>query len=202
MTTTPQNPVDSVQVPQTVGLSPEVAFSIVGQAGLNPVFQVRQVPGQPLPGVATQWGQAPESFTGQPAAEGERPAQIVGQSPLAGTWVPRGSVLYMEWAQSGTEPKKGSPVPWIIAAVLSALFIVFLVVLAVTRNGDAEPESSTSPAQTQTQTATATATATETVTQRTTPEPPRTVTATATQTETATATATETQTATASPQAP
>lgn len=178
MTTTPQNPVDSIQVPRTVGLSPEVAFSIAGQAGLSPVFHVRQVPGQPLPGVATQWGQVPASFTGQPAAEGEQSAQIVGQSPLAGTWVPRGSVLYMQWARSGAGSTKESPVPWIIAAVLSALFIVFLVVRAVTSSGDAEPGSPTSPTVTQTLTATATSTQTET------------------------ATATETQTATASAQAP
>jgi len=55
MTSTwPQNPVDSVQVPQTVGLSPEVAFNVVGQSGLAPMFQVQAVADQPLPGVATQ----------------------------------------------------------------------------------------------------------------------------------------------------
>ena len=68
MTTMPQQPVESVQVPQTVGLSPEVAFNLVGQAGLAPMFQAQQVSGRPLPGIATQWGQAPASFAG-PAPE-------------------------------------------------------------------------------------------------------------------------------------
>ena len=106
MTSTwPQNPVDSVQVPQTVGLSPEVAFNVVGQSGLAPMFQVQAVADQPLPGVATQWGQTPASFAGQ---------QPVPQPPLAswprtrcrGPGFPRGSVLYMEWVEGAPPPKK------------------------------------------------------------------------------------------------
>lgn len=197
MTTMPQNPVDSVQVPQTVGLSPEVAFSIVGQAGLAPMFQVRQVQGQPPPGVATQWGQAPASFAGQPSGQGASTAQIVAQSPVAGTWVPRGSVVYMEWAEAGAPEKGGAPVGWIIASALMALFVAFIVVWLVNRDSGPEPaDTSGSPTATETQTATAT------VTEEAQPRPTRTVTATATETETATATATETQTETASPTAP
>lgn len=199
MTTMPQNPIDSVQVPQTVGLSPEVAFGVVGQAGLAPMFQVRQVPGQPLPGVATQWGQAPTSFTGQPSPQGPSTSQIVAQSPVAGTWVPRGSVVYMEWTEVAAPEKKGAQVGWIIASVLMALFVVFVVLWLVNRDSSAEPaETSGSPTATETRTATAT------VTEQAQPRPTRTVTATATETETttATATATETETQTASPTAP
>ena len=45
-----QNPVDSVQVPQTVESEAEVAFNVVGQSGLAPMFQVQAVADQPLPG--------------------------------------------------------------------------------------------------------------------------------------------------------
>jgi hypothetical protein len=189
MTTMPQNPVDSVQVPQTVGLSPEVAFNLVGQSGLAPMFQAQQVAGQPLPGVATQWGQTPASFAGQAPLPGQPATQGIAQSPMAGAWVPRGSVVYMEWAAVAAPAKKGSPVGWIIAGILALLLIGAAAFWFLTNGGDSEPEPSKSPKPT----------ATETVTQTPSPRPTRTVTATATATQTATATATETATATATP---
>jgi hypothetical protein len=192
MTSTwPQNPVDSVQVPQTVGLSPEVAFNVVGQSGLAPMFQVQAVADQPLPGVATQWGQTPASFAGQQPVPGQPAARIVAQNPLPGAWVPRGSVLYMEWVEGTPPPKKSSPVGWIIAGILGLLVILAALVFFLTSGeggNDTDPSESPSPTSTETvtrsetRTATATATATET--------------ATATATETATATATETATPT------
>jgi len=197
MTTMPQQPIDSVQVPQAVGLSPEVAFNIVGQAGLAPMFQARQVPGQPLPGVATQWGQTPASFAGQAPVPGAPATQVIAQNPMAGAWVPRGSVVYMEWAEVEVAPEKGSPVGWIIAGVLAVLLVLGGLIWFLVNGGDSGPEPSGSP------------TATETVTQSPSPRPTQTVTETATATatetstqtatSTATATATETQTATAEP---
>ncbi len=188
MTTMPQNPVDSVQVPQTVGLSPEVAFNLVGQSGLAPMFQAQQVAGQPLPGVATQWGQTPASFAGQAPVPGQPATQVIAQSPMAGAWVPRGSVVYMEWAAVAPPAKKSSPVGWIIAGILALLLIVAAAVWFLNNSGGSEPEPSKSPKPT----------TTETVTQTPGPRPTQTVTATATATQTATATATETATATPS----
>ncbi|MBK6763921.1 MAG: hypothetical protein IPG68_11935 [Micrococcales bacterium] len=195
MTTMPQQPIDSVQVPQAVGLSPEVAFNLVGQAGLAPMFQARQVPGQPLPGVATQWGQAPASSAGRARLPGAPAAQVIAQNPMAGSWVPRGSVVYMEWSEVESAPEKGSPVGWIIAGVLAALLVLGGLIWFLVNGGDSGPEPSGSP------------TATQTVTESPSPRPTRTVTETATatatetstQTATSTATATETQTATAEP---
>ena len=188
MTTMPQNPVDSVQVPQTVGLSPEVAFNLVGQSGLAPMFQAQQVAGQPLPGVATQWGQTPASFAGQAPVPGQPATQVIAQSPMAGAWVPRGSVVYMEWAPVAPPAKQSSPVGWIIAGILALLLIAAAAVWFLNNSGGSEPEPSKSPKPT----------TTETVTQTPSPRPTRTVTATATATQTATATATETATATPS----
>lgn len=198
--TTPLNPVDSVQVPQTVGMSPEVAFNVVGQAGLAPMFQAQQVADQPLPGVATQWGQTPATFAGQQPAPGQQPARIVAQNPLPGAWVPRGSVLYMEWVEGTPQAKKSSPVGWIIVGVLALLVIGAAIAwfLSGGDGGDTEPSESPSPTSTQTVTESATQTETATATATAT----RTATATATETATATATATETATPTDSPEAP
>lgn len=183
MTTWPQQPVDNVQVPQTVGLSPEVAFNLVGQSGLAPMFQAQPVPGEPLPGVPTQWGQAPASFAGMAPSAQQPPAQIIAQSPIAGTWVPRGSVVYMEWAEAGPPPKKSSPVGWIILALLGLLILGGLI-FALTSGGDSTPEPSKSPNPT------------KTVTQTPSPQPTETITETATATATQTSTSTETATAT------
>ncbi|MEZ5184209.1 MAG: hypothetical protein R2720_00550 [Candidatus Nanopelagicales bacterium] len=196
--TTPLNPVDSVQVPQTVGLSPEVAFNLVGQAGLAPMFQAQQIPGQPLPGIATQWGQAPATFGGQQPAAGQPASQIIAQNPIAGAWVPRGSVVYMEWVETAPTQKKSSPVGWIVAGVIILLLIIAAAIWFLSNSGDSDTKPSESP------------TATETVTESASPRPTRTLTetatatATATATETSTATATETATATTSaePSAP
>lgn len=196
MTTMPQQPVESVQVPQTVGLSPEVAFNLVGQAGLAPMFQAQQVAGRPLPGIATQWGQAPSSFAGQAPLPGQPATQVIAQSPVAGSWVPRGSVVYMEWAEVAAAPPKKSPVGWIIAAVILGLLVLAGLFWWLTSGGEPDPDTSESP------------TPTETVTESASPRPTRTVTetatatATATQTATATATATETETATPLPTSP
>ena len=196
MTTMPQQPIESVQVPQTVGLSPEVAFNLVGQAGLAPMFQAQQVAGRPLPGIATQWGQAPASFAGQAPLPGQPATQVIAQSPVAGSWVPRGSVVYMEWAEVATAPPKKSPVGWIIAAVVLGLLALAGLFWWLTSGGEPEPDTSKSP------------TPTETVTESASPRPTRTVTetatatATATQTATATATATETETASPLPTSP
>jgi hypothetical protein len=192
MTTWPQQPIDSVQVPQAIGLSPEVAFNIVGQAGLAPMFQAQAAPGQPVPGVPSQWGQVPASFAGQPPVPGQPAAHVVGQSPLPGTWVPRGSVVYLEWQEVGAAPvEKSSNAGWIVAGILAALVVLAGLVWFLTAGGNAEPDPSRSP------------TATETVTQTPSPRPTRTVTETATSTETstatATATATQTSTVTATP---
>lgn len=194
MTTWQQQPIDSVQVPQAVGLSPEVAFNVVGQAGLAPMFQAQAAPGQPAPGVASQWGQVPASFTGAPPAPGQPAAHVTGQSPLPGTWVPRGSVVYLEWAEvAPVAPEKSSSAGWIAAAILAALLVVAGLVWFLAAGDDANPEPSRSPS------------ATETVTKTPSPRPTRTVTETATATQTstatstATATATETSTVTATP---
>jgi hypothetical protein len=177
MTTWPQQPIDSVQVPQVIGLSPEVAFNLIGQAGLAPLFQSAM-------GVPSQWGQVPVSFTGQPGP----PAHIVAQNPLPGTWVPRGSVVYMDWVETAGEVAQGkkSPVGWVVAAILAALLLFGGLAWFLSQGGDANPDPSRTP------------TATETVTKTPPPRPTRTVTATATETatETATATATATETAT------
>lgn len=193
MTTMPQQPIDSVQVPQTVGLSPEVAFNIVGQSGLAPMFQAQQVQGRPLPGVPTQWGQAPATFVGQAPAPGQPAAQITAQSPMGGAWIPRGSVVYMEWAEVLPPQKKGSPVGWIVAGVVAALVVLGGLGWLLTRDGGAEPGPSPSPTSTATETVTSTPSPapTQTVTQT----PTVTATATATRTATATATATETESA-------
>ncbi|MFN8185247.1 MAG: hypothetical protein U0R23_12575 [Candidatus Nanopelagicales bacterium] len=200
MTTMPQQPIDSVQVPQTVGLSPEVAFNLVGQAGLAPMFQARQIPGQPLPGVATQWGQTPASFAGQAPVPGAPATQVVAQSPMAGSWVPRGSVLYMEWAEVETEPEKGSPVGWIIAGVLAALLVLGGLIWFLANGGESGPEPSGSPTTTETVTESPSPRPTKTVTETATAT--ATATATQTATATATATATQTETATGNPAAP
>jgi hypothetical protein len=198
MTTMPQQPVESVQVPQTVGLSPEVAFNIVGQAGLAPMFQAQQVAGRPLPGIATQWGQAPASFAGQAPLPGQAATQVIAQSPVAGSWVPRGSVVYMEWAEVAPVEKKGSAAGWIIAAVVLGLLVLAGLFWWLSSGGDPEPDTSKSPSATQTVTESPSPRPTRTVTETAT----ATATATATQTATATATATETQTATPLPTSP
>lgn len=175
MTTWPQQPIDSVQVPQVIGLSPEVAFNLIGQAGLAPMFQSAM-------GVPSQWGQVPVSFTGQPGP----PAQVIASNPMPGTWVPRGSVVYMDWTEvavAAPEEKK-SPVGWIVAVILAALLVFAGLVWFLNQGGDANPEPSRTP------------TATETVTKKPQPAPTETVTATATATQTATATATATETST------
>lgn len=191
MSTMPQQPIDSVQVPQTVGLSPEMAFSLVGQSGLAPMFQAQQVAGQPLPGVPTQWGQAPASFAGQVPAPGTPATHVTAQSPMAGSWVPRGSVVYMEWAQVAPPPKKSSPVGWIVVGGLVAVLLLVGLFWLLTSGDGGEPKPSESPSPT----------ATATVTQSPTPRPTATVTATQTATATATRTATATATATQTPTA-
>lgn len=191
----PQQPIDSVQVPQAVGLSPEVAFNLVGQAGLAPMFQAQAVPGGAVPGVPSQWGQVPPSFTGQAPAPGQPAAHVVAQNPLPGTWVPRGSVVYLEWAEVvpmvAPEQKRGSSAGWIVAGILAALLVLAGAVWFLASGGDADPDPSRSPS------------ATATVTETPSPRPTRTVTETATATQTATststATATETSTVTAPP---
>ncbi len=193
MTTWQQQPVDSVQVPQAIGLSPEVAFNVIGQAGLAPMFQAQPVEGE-LPGVASQWGQVPASFTGTPVAG--QAAHVIAQNPMPGAWVPRGAVVYMEWAQTQTAPPKKSSAGWIVATILGVLVIAIVAVFFLAGSDDPQPEPSRSPA--------VTPTATETVTKAPSPRPTRTVTETATETatQTATATATETQTATATASPP
>lgn len=186
MATWQQPPVDSVQVPQTIGLSPEVAFNIVGQSGLAPMFQAQPVQGQPMPGVPTQWGQAPASFTGG-TPTGEPTSQIIAQNPIAGTWVPRGSVLYMEWAELAPAKKKGSPLPWIIVILLALLLIGGLAYALLSGSGSSKPKPSESP------------TATKTVTESASPAPTQTITSTATATQTQKTTATTTSTVTATP---
>lgn len=191
MTTLPQQPIDSVQVPQAVGLSPEMAFNLVGQSGLAPMFQAQQVPGQPPAGVATQWGQAPASFAGQPPVPGAPATQVTAQSPMAGSWVPRGSVVYLEWGQVAAPHKKGSPVGWIILGVLLAVLLLAGLLWLLTRGDDGQPKPPESPSPT----------ATATVTRSPSPQPTETVTATetATATDTKTATATATRTPTSTP---
>lgn len=200
MTTWQQPPADQVQVPQTVGLSPEIAFNLVGQSGLAPMFQAQPFPGMPTPGVATQWGQAPASFGGL-APTPETSAQIVGQNPVAGSWVPRGSVVYLEWAQTLPleEGERSSPLPWIIAGVLAALLLLGLLFLFLANDDDKKdkPDKSPSPTPTLTQTTQPT--------QQPTSQPTQTVTQTATATKTtettktAESTVTATTTVTASP---
>lgn len=188
MTTWQQQPIDSVQVPQVVGLSPEAAFNVVGQASLAPMFSAQPVAGQ-NPGVPSQWGQVPASFAGQAPVPGQAATHVIAQNPMPGAWVPRGSVVYIEWADM--EPvaaSGGSKTGWIVAAVLAALLIGAGLAWFLTAGGDANPEPSRTP--------TATATATATVTTAPSPRPTRTVTATATATKTATATATATATKT------
>ncbi len=180
---------DSAQVPQVIGLSPEAAFNVVGQAGLAPMFSVQPVAGQ-MPGVPSQWGQVPASFTGQPPVPGQAGAHVVGQNPMPGTWVPRGSVVYIEWAEVEPVDEGGSNTGWIVAAVLAGLLVVAGLVWFLTAGGDANPEPSKTPK------VTTTATATATVTSEPSPRPTRTVTETAT----ATATQTATETATATPE--
>lgn len=184
MTTWQQQPIDSVQVPQVIGLSPEVAFNLIGQAGLAPLFQAQPVQGQ-LPGVQSQWGQVPASFTGQAVAGGQPPAHVVGQNPLPGAWVPRGSVVYIEWAETPVVvEKQKSATGWVVAGILGVLVLAGVLLWSLNSGGGSEPEPSRTP------------TATETVTKTPPPRPTQTVTATATATETATATATATETAT------
>lgn len=191
MTTWQQQPTDNVQVPQVVGLSPEAAFNVVGQASLAPQFSAQPVAGE-VPGVPSQWGQVPSSFAGQPPLPGQAATHVVAQNPMAGAWVPHGSVVYMEWAEMqpvASEQEGGSNTGWIVAAILGAVLVVAGLAWLLTSGGDANPEPS--------ETATKTATATATVTERPGPRPTQTVTATATQTATKTATATATVTATA-----
>jgi hypothetical protein len=189
MTTMPQQPIDSVQVPQAVGLSPEVAFNLVGQAGLAPTFQAQAAPGAPVPGVPSQWGQVPASFTGQAPVPGQPAAHVVAQNPLPGTWVPRGSIVYLEWAEVvpvvAPEEKEASSAGWIVAGILAALLVLAGLVWFLASGGDPDPEPSRSPS------------ATATVTETPSPRPTRTVTETATSTQTATSTSTATATATA-----
>ena len=135
-----------------------------------------------LPGVPSQWGQVPASMTGQPVAT--PPALVNSQNPMPGAWVPRGSVVYMEWAEAGVvHEEKRSSVGWIVAALLATLIVVGGLVWFFAADDEPIPQPSRTP------------TATETVTK--TPQPRPTQTVTATQTATATATATETATATA-----
>ncbi|MCB0469026.1 MAG: hypothetical protein KDC64_12565, partial [Aequorivita sp.] len=142
------------------------------------------------------WGQAPASFAGQAPLPGQPATQVIAQSPVAGSWVPRGSVVYMEWAEVAAAPPKKSPVGWIIAAVVLGLLALAGLFWWLTSGGEPEPDTSKSP------------TPTETVTESASPRPTRTVTetatatATATQTATATATATETETASPLPTSP
>jgi hypothetical protein len=186
MTTMPQQPIDSVQVPQAVGLSPEAAFNLVGQAGLAPMFQAQAAPGGAVPGVPSQWGQVPASFTGQTPAPGQPASHVIGQNPLPGTWVPRGSVVYLEWAEVAPAPEqKSSSAGWIVAGILAALAVLAGVIWFVASGDGANPEPSDSPS------------ATATVTETPSPRPTRTVTETATATATQTSTATSTATATA-----
>ncbi len=181
MTTWQQEPIDSVQVPPVMGLSPELAFNAVAQAGLAPMFRTQPIEGV-LPGVPSQWGQVPAAMTGQPVAG--PPALVNTQTPMPGAWVPRGSVVYMEWAEAGVvHEEKRSSVGWIVAALLATLIVVGGLVWFFAADDEPIPQPSRTP------------TATETVTK--TPQPRPTQTVTATQTATATATATETATATA-----
>lgn len=110
---------------------------------------------------------------------------------MPGTWVPRGSVVYLEWAEIEPVVEKRSSAGWIVAAVLAALVVLAGLVWFLTSGGDAQPEPSKTP------------TATETVTESPSPRPTKTVTETATATQTststATATATETSTVTSTP---
>lgn len=198
MTTMPQQPIDSVQVPQAVGLSPEVAFSVVGQAGLAPMFQARTVAGAPAPGVTSQWGQVPGTLSGQPVAQGQPAARVVAQNPVPGTWVPRGSVVYLEWSQVAPAREETAGAGWIVAAILAALLVLGGLVWFLASGGDAEPEPSKSPRSIQTVTETPTPGPTQTATVTAT----ATATATATKTKEATETATATQTTTETAPAP
>lgn len=185
MTTWQQPPVDSVQVPQTVGLSPEVAFNLVSQNGLAPMYQAQPIPGQAMPGIPTQWGQAPASFAGGAQTADYPATQIIAQNPVAGTWVPRGSVLYMEWAEVAPPAKKTSPLVWILVVLLAVLVLAALAYALLANGKDSKPKPSESP------------TATKTVTESASPQPTTTVTQTATATQTQNTTRTATSTATA-----
>lgn len=184
-----QGPQDAVAVPQTVGLTPEVAFNVVRQAGLAPMYSPRYNQSDPVPGIATQWGQAPASFTGQPAATPQVPTQVVAQNPIAGTVVPLGSVVYMEWLElQAPPPPEKSSWGWVIAALIGFAAVVALLFFLLSDRGDPDPDPSPSRSETPTET--------ETVTQTPGPTPTETVTETATSTATETATATATETAT------
>lgn len=144
MTSWPQGPTESVQVPQVVGLSPDIAYAAITQAGFVPMFQVQAAPGQPLPGVATQWGQVPVTFTGQPAATAHPAAQVVAQSPAAGAWALPGSTVYAQWVEVIPVPERHtSYAGWIVAGVLTVLLVVGAVAWLVT--GGAMPEPSAVP---------------------------------------------------------
>jgi hypothetical protein len=139
MTSWPQGPTESVQVPQVVGLTPDVAYAAITQAGLVPMFQVRAAAGQPLPGVATQWGQVPVTFTGQPVSAENPSAQVVTQSPAAGAWAQRGSVVYAQWVEVIPVPERHtSYAGWIVAGVLTVLLVVGALAWLIT--GGAMPE--------------------------------------------------------------
>lgn len=151
MTSWPQGPTESVQVPQVVGLSPDVAYGAITQAGFVPMFQVQAAPGQPPPGVASQWGQVPVTFTGQPAAAAHPAAQVVAQSPAAGAWAQRGSVVYAQWVEVIPVPeRRTSYAGWIVAGILTVLLIVGALAWLVTGGGMPEPgpaPTTSAPAQ-------------------------------------------------------
>jgi hypothetical protein len=150
--------VDSLQVPQVIGLSPEAAYSAIVQAGFVPLFAVQAQPGQPLSGVATQWGQVPLTFAGQSSSVAVPMGQVVAQSPAAGAWAPRHSVVHAQWVEvaPAVPPvlhRRESYAGWIVAAVLTVLLIVGAVAWLVTGGGMPEPVATATPTSGSTQSA-------------------------------------------------